>query len=193
MRVIKLGCFPELTTDQARAICLEHKQRISQGAGADELGKSVKSMTLDQFYHDHFLPWYQTYRRNSANIVQLYRSTYHVRYGHRHLHTICQEDLRKLTKQMQDFGYAPGSVNRTVVILRGMLRRADDWGLCKIHSSLHKPPNLLPDQPRLERFLTRDEAQRLQAVLQKRGATLVNLAILFLERVAINWPHSLLL
>lgn len=197
MRVIKIGLFPEVATDQARAICLEHKQRISLGGSADGLGKSVKSMTLDQFYHDHFLPWYQTYRRNSVNIVQLYRSTYHVRFGHRHLQTICQDDLRKLTKEMQDFGYAAGSINRAVVILRGMLRRADDWGICKIHHSLQKPPHLLPDQPSNERFLTRDEAQRLQAVLRKRGNTPVNLAILFLmytgarrgEVINANWAH----
>ena len=197
MRVIKLGRFPEITTEQARALCLEHKQRISKGATVDDLTKPVRSITLDQFYHDHFLPWYQTYRRNSTNIVQLYRSTYHIRYGHRHLHTICQDDLRKLTKEMQDLGYAPGSVNRTVVILRGMLRRADDWGYCKIHSSLQKPPNLLPDHPRHERFLSREEAQRLQAVLQRRGATPVNLAILFLlytgarrsEVLNADWAH----
>ena len=180
MRVIKLGCFPELTADEARELCLRHKREISVGASADELAKSSGSITLDQFYEDHYLPWYKTYRRGSANIVQMYRSNFHVRFGHRQLHTIRQADLQQLTNDMKKLGYAPGSVNTTVVVLRGMLRRADDWDVCRIHHSLHKPPNLLPDTKRHERFLSRDEAQKLQAVLEKRGATPVNLAILFL-------------
>ncbi|EDM69573.1 Phage integrase [Roseobacter sp. AzwK-3b] len=180
MRVIKLGCFPELSAEDARQLCLKHKREISVGASADELAKSTKSITLDQFYEDHYLPWYKTYRRASANIVQMYRSNFHLRFGHRQLHSISQTDLKQLTNEMKQLGYAPGSVNTTVVVLRGMLRRADDWGLCRIHHSLHKPPNLLPDTKRHERFLSRDEAQKLQVVLRKRGATPVNLAILFL-------------
>lgn len=180
MRVIKLGCFPELSAEDARKLCLQHKREIARGASAEDLIKSTRSITLDRFYEDHYLPWYKTYRRGSANIVQMYRSNFHIRFGHRQLHTISQADLKQLTHEMKQLGYAPGSVNTTVVMLRGMLRRADDWGVCRIHHSLHKPPNLLPDTKRHERFLSRDEAQRLQQELERRGPTPVNLAILFL-------------
>jgi integrase len=81
---------------------------------------------------------------------------------------------------MKRLGYAPGSINRAVVTLRAMLKRADDWDICRMHSSLKKSPDLLRDTRKLERFLSREEAQRLQTVLRERGPTPVNLAILFM-------------
>jgi integrase len=200
VRVQKLGNFPEMSTEEARTLCLARKAELARAAPEAPLGADAgvaPALTLERFYTDHYLPWYKTYRRNSANVEQLYRSIYRPRFGRRLVGSISRDDLKLLTSEMLADDYAPGSINLTIVVLRSMLRRADDWGVCAVHPSIHKPPNRLPDTRQHERFLSREEALRLQAELKRRGATPVTLAILFLmytgarknEALKAEWRH----
>lgn len=196
MRVIKLGNYPQMSTAEARAACIAMRRRI--GAGEEqEIAQAEQDLPFATFMEEHYLPWYALYRKASAGIGSLYHNHFLPRFRKATVGSITQSHLLKMAQDMRAKGYAPGNINRAILVLRGALRRADEWGVSAVHPSLHKRMALLPDPLRHERFLSVAEVQRLQAVLDQRGNDPLSNALRFLlytgarkrEVLDAEWSH----
>lgn len=179
MHVIKLGNTPMLNADEARALCLERKRSIALGATAEVLNPR-KELRCDAFVRDHYIPWYTLYRRKAENFNKTYRGMLAPRFGGMWLHEITRQHIQELAYELRSAGYAAATINNAVLVLRGMLKRADEWDVARVHPSIFKPAPLLQLPSFKERFLSQAEARRLQTELDRLGDTPVANAIRFL-------------
>ena len=79
-----------------------------------------------------------------------------------------QIDISAVTavvSRMQAAGYASGTINRVLAAVRRAFNLARSWRVCGVSTNLVSGLSVGPDVLR-SRFLSRDEAHRLIAVLQ---------------------------
>lgn len=196
MRSIVLGNYPTVSTQEARALAHERKRALALGEEEAVLFKR-KEMRLDDFVQRHYLPWYRMYRRSAVNFTKSYANHIQPRYGHMLLHEITRQHIQQLAAELRERGYAASTVNNILLMIRGVLKRADDWDTARVHRSIFKSAPLLRVNNAQERYLSSTEAQRLQAELDQLGSTPVALAIRFLlytgsrkrETLDAEWRH----
>lgn len=179
MQSFKLGNHPTITTDEARALCLDRKRALAMGEQGAVLGPR-KEMRFADFVRSHYLPWYQMYRRSSVNFTKTYRNHLRPRYGGMLLHEITRQHIQQLAADLREAHYAASTVNNVVLALRGIIKRADEWDIARVHPSIFKPAPLLQVNNAQERFLSQAEALRLQRELDRLGNTPIANAIRFL-------------
>lgn len=179
MHSIKLGSYPSVTTDEARSLCHDHKRALVNDPNIALLNPK-RDMLFTDFVHQHYLPWYKMYRRSTVNFTKTFRNQLRPRYGDMMLHEITRQHIQELAADLREGGYAASTVNNTVLMLRGMLKRADEWDIARVHPSIFKSAPLLQVSNASERFLSQSEAQRLQKELDQLGNTPIANAIRFL-------------
>jgi integrase len=179
MHSIKLGNYPVISTEDARTLCLDRKRALAMGEQNTVLNPR-KEMQFTDFVHQHYLPWYKMYRRSSVNFVKTYRNHLRPRYGDMMLHDITRQHIQQLAADLREGGYAASTVNNVVLMLRGVLKRADEWDIARVHPSIFKSAPLLQVNNTQERFLSQAEALRLQRELDRLGNTPIANAIRFL-------------
>jgi integrase len=84
--------------------------------------------------------------------------------GRTPLDQISSQAIAGLMKSMSEKGYAPGTVNRVLVLLRYMFNLARKWGIAGLKDNPATGLKTLPE-PHRERFLSDEEARRLQDAL----------------------------
>jgi integrase len=178
-QVIKLGNTPLINANEARALCLERKRALALGLSIEPISPR-KELRCEAFVQEHYIPWYTLYRRKAENFTKTYRSMIAPRFGKLWLHEITRQHIQELAYEMRRAGYAAGTINNAVLVLRGMLKRADEWEVARVHPSIFKPAPLLQLPNHKERFLSQAEARRLQAELDLLDDTPVAQAIRFL-------------
>ena len=196
IRIVKLGNFPQMSTAEARAACIATRRKIAAGNGS-EIEEKREELAFSVFMEEHYLPWYALYRRSTTGIGSLYHNHFLPRFRRATVSSITQAHLLKMAQDMRSKGYAPGNINRAILVLRVALRRAEEWGVSAVHSSIHRRMALLPDPQRHERFLTAAEVRRLKAVLDLRGNEPLANALRFLlytgarkrEVLDAEWTH----
>lgn len=104
----------------------------------------------------------------------------HLRWIDQHLRsrtidTITRDDIDNITQQRLSGGATNGTTNRTLAVIRAILRKAvNDWEWIDRHPSI----KLLPEPKRRVRWLTHQEAEKLLAELPEH---LKSMAIFTLE------------
>jgi integrase len=89
------------------------------------------------------------------------------------------EQIAGLVQQMRDKGYATGTTNRVVIVLRHIFNLARKWRVPGVNENPTAGVSLAPDVTR-ERFLSQEEAHRLIASIERDENTSAAHAIMLL-------------
>jgi integrase len=120
------------------------------------------AVTLTEFVQTRYLPHVQDYKRSWKTDETILRLHILPPLGGLYLDEVSAEQVTELVRRMRVKGYAPGTTNRVVILLRYIFNLARKWKLPGIAENPTAALQLSPEQHR-DRFLTEDETRRLLA------------------------------
>jgi integrase len=124
-----------------------------------------QSPTFRSFILDQYLPNVKCFTRSWRTSESLLRM--HV-FPLLETQPMSQIDITGITavvSRMQEAGYASGTINRVLAVVRRAFNLARKWGVCGVSANPVSGLSVGPDVLR-SRFLSREEARRLIAALQ---------------------------
>ena len=179
-RQFKIGPADVLTLDEAR-----HKARfvLTQailGSDPQEQRAELRTIpTLVEFAHERYLPHVQGYKRSWHIDEMLLRVHIVPALGRMPLDEIKQEHIANLLHRMRTKGYAGGTINRVLVLLRYMFNLGRKWKAPGVEENPTAGLTLAPEVQR-QRFLSAEETQRLVAAIEADENRIAGQAITFL-------------
>ena len=154
------------------------------------------TLTLTEFVQTRYLPHVQDYKRSWKTDETVLRRHILPPLGDLYLDEVSAEQVTELVRRMRVKGYAPGTTNRVVILLRYIFNLARKWKLPGIVENPTAVVQLAPETHR-DRFLTEEETRRLLASLAEDENQPVAQAILLLlltgarrsEIIKAEWEH----
>ena len=160
-RQYKIGSADVLSLEQARR---KGRQIVAEALlGADPQTKRREMRAVPQlkdFVHERYLPYVRTYKNSWQTDETVLRIHILPKFGALALDEIKTEAIADLINRMREDGYAPGTMNRVIVIMRYMFNLARKWKLPGVSENPAAGLSAGPDVQR-NRFLTEEEAEAL--------------------------------
>ena len=166
-RQFKIGRGDVLTAEQARRAARSILARAVLGENPQMRRQELRSIpSLAKFAAEKYLPFVKTYKRSWGTDETVLRIHVLPALGKMALDEITAEHSIALIARMRSDGYAVGTSNRVVMILRYMYNLAAKW---KVPGVTRNPTGgrELGQEAQRNRFLTREEAQRLVDAITK--------------------------
>ncbi len=158
----------------ARKLAREMQGRIALGEDPVAKAQTLRATpTFADFINDRYLPFIQGYKRSWKSDDSYLRTQLLPVLGKLHLDEITKQKVADFHNGMRAKGYALGTCNRCLVLLRYALNMAIRWEIDGITANPTLGCKLFDDPPTKERFLSQAEAQALhQAVRNSQNQML---------------------
>ena len=169
-RQYKIGDAQSLNFEQAKqaAQTLRAKVVLGENPSADK-AELKKMPTLAEFAYERYLPYVKGYKRSWQKDESILKHHIIPRFGRLHLDEITTRDVSLFHLSLPSKGYAPGTANCILVLLRYMFNLARKWDF-----DLKNPAtgiSKLEENNIQQRYLNPEETQRLYGCLQESGNT----------------------
>ena len=205
-RQFKIGSARVLTVSQARRKAKAVLARAILGNDPQQERKELRTIpTLSEFVRDSYLPFVKNAKRSWRTDETVLRIHILPKLGHLPLDQISDENVADLLRRLRDAGYASGTTNRVLILIRFIYNLGRKWGVPGCGKNPATGLKTVPDVCR-ERFLTNQEAQRLLSALDADENRVAACAIKLLLLTGgrrneitqakweyVNWPHRTLL
>jgi integrase len=160
-RQYKIGPPDVLTLDQARRKARQIVAEALLGADPQQRRREMRAVPqLGRFAHERYLPYVRTYKNTWQTDETVLRIHILPNFGSLALDEITTDAIADLINRMREDGYAVGTINRVIVILRYIYNLARKW---KVPGVVDNPAAGLSAGPDVQRnrFLTEAEAEAL--------------------------------
>lgn len=176
----KIGAADVLTLDQARQKARSILAQVHLGEDPQAKRQEKREIpTLSEFVRSRYLPYAQEKKRSWKTDETMLRVHIQPALGSKPMDTITSEQIAALTHRMKAKGYAPGTVNRAVILLRFMFNLARKWKIAGITENPTADLALAATQHR-QRFLSKEELRSLLLSIQQDENQIAAQAILLL-------------
>ncbi len=198
-RQFKIGRADVLTTEKARRVGQSILAKALLGDNPQARRQELRAIpTLAEFVSDKYLPFVKTYKRSWNTDETVLRIHVLPSLGRMALDEITAEHIIALVAQMQERGYAAGTSNRVIMIVRYLYNLAAKWKVPGVASNPTRGIEMGRESER-NRFLTREEAQQLVgAIAADENRTAANAILLLMltgarrnEVTQAKWEHVL--
>jgi integrase len=136
--------------------------------------------TVEVFFNEQYLPYIKSYKRSWDTDDSMMRNHLLPRLGHKHMGAISPPDVAVFVEQMRSEGYAPGTCNRALVLLRYGFTLALRWKVSGVESNPVKEVKNLRDDNKIERFLTNAQMSRLLDAVRESESEMLPHIVMFL-------------
>ena len=160
-RQYKIGPADVLSLDQARRKARQVCAEALLGADPQQKRREMRNVPqLSHFVHERYLPFVQTYKNSWQTDETVLRIHILPKLGNLALDEIKTDAISDLISRMRSDGYASGTMNRVIVILRYIYNLARKW---KVPGGAENPAAGLSAGPDVQRnrFLSEEEAENL--------------------------------
>jgi integrase len=160
-RQYKIGPADVLTLEQARRKARQVFAEALLGSDPQQKRREVRAIPrLSEFVHDRYLPFVRSYKNSWQTDETVLRIHILPKLGSLALDEIKPDLIFELINRMRADGYAPGTINRVIVILRYIYNLARKW---KAPGGTENPAAGLSAGPDVQRnrFLSEKEAETL--------------------------------
>lgn len=160
-RQYKIGSAEVLSLDQARRKAKQVVAEALLGADPQQKRREMRAVPqLRQFVYERYLPYVRTYKNTWQTDETVLRIHILPKFGGLALDEIKADAISDLINRMREDGYAPGTMNRVIVIIRYLYNLARKW---KVSGGADNPAAGLTAGPDVQRnrFLSEEEAEAL--------------------------------
>ncbi len=160
-RQYKIGPADVLSLDQARRKARQVCAEALLGAYPQQKRREMRNVPqFSHFVYERYLPFVQTYKSSWQTDETVLRIHILPKLGSLALDEIKTDAISDLINRMRADGYASGTMNRVIVILRYLYNLARKW---KVPGAVENPAAGLSAGPDVQRnrFLTEGEAESL--------------------------------
>ncbi len=160
-RQFKIGPADVLTLDQARRKARLILAQALVGADPQRERRELREIpTLKEFVRDRYLPYVKGYKRSWNTDETVLRLHILPHLGAQPVDQLKNEQISDLLQGMRDRGYASGTTNRVLILLRYIYNLGRKWRVAGMTQNPTLGLSTAPDVQR-DRFLAPDETQRL--------------------------------
>lgn len=160
-RQYKIGPADVINLEQARRKARQIVAEALLGADPQQKRREMRAVPqLGHFVHERYLPYVRTYKASWQTDETVLRIHVLPKLGALDLDEVKTDAISDLINRMREDGYASGTMNRVIVILRYMYNLARKW---KVPGVTENPAAGLTAGPDVQRnrFLTEEEAEAL--------------------------------
>jgi integrase len=160
-RQYKIGPSDVINLEQARRKARQILAEALLGADPQQKRREMRAVpSLSTFVHERYLPYVRTYKTSWQTDETVLRIHILPKLGVLGLDEIKTDAISDLINRMREDGYASGTMNRVIVILRYLYNLARKW---KVPGAVDNPAAGLTAGPDVQRnrFLTEEEAEAL--------------------------------
>ncbi|MBU3587811.1 tyrosine-type recombinase/integrase [Polynucleobacter sp. 31A-FELB] len=176
---MKLAAASDITLSQARQMANIARSKIAMGedpAAEKAIKKSVP--TFEQFIAERYMPFVRSYKKAANSDDSYLRNQILPVLGKKYLDEITRKDIIDFHHGLHAKGYKPGTCNRSLILLRYAFNLAIRWDIPGVKTNPTKDVALLNDQEgKKERYLTKEETERLYGVLKDSDNALLQYII----------------
>jgi integrase len=179
-RQFKIGPADVLSLMMARRKARTAAAEALVGTDPQERRAEMRTIpTLAELARDRYLPHVKSYKRSWCTDETVLRVHILPALGFQYVDLVRAEPIAALVERMREKGYATGTTNRVVIVLRHVFNLARKWRVPGVSENPTAGINLAPDVKR-ERFLSLEEAQRLIASMEQDENQVAAKAIMLL-------------
>jgi integrase len=165
-RQYKIGPADVLTLDQARRKARQISAQALLGTDPQQKRREARAVPLlSHFARDRYLPYVRTYKNSWMTDETVLRMHILPKLGQFALDELTPDAITGVINQMREDGYASGTINRVIVIIRYLFNLARRWKVPGITENPAAGLSAGPDVMR-NRFLTEHEVERLVHAIQ---------------------------
>jgi site-specific recombinase XerD len=182
LKVTTLGDALRLSLKQVRTLAQNflQKQKHYTVATGFQISEDMKSLTIQDFFNIHYLPYVKSYKRSWSTDASMIKNHIVPKLGSLHMGQVSPPDIAVFLDLMKSKGYALGTCNRALVMLRYGFELALKWKMDGIHSNpLKEIKNLVFDN-KIERYLNSDQTLALMKSIQESENEQLQHIVLFL-------------
>lgn len=171
-RVITVVEAREMARDRLRQIMVLDPLRpvVLQGVGP----------TVADFFLGQYLSYVKTYKRSWETDLSVIRNHVVPILGASNMGSLTSLDVARFVNSMQSRHYAPGTVNRLLVLLRYGFTLAQRWKVPGIQGNPVKEVKNLRNDNKIERFLTKEKMADLMAAVRQSESAMLQHIVLYL-------------
>jgi integrase len=165
-RQYKIGSAQALTISQARKKARSVLAEALLGNDPQKKRQELRAIPcFASFIHEHYLPFVKNVKRSWRTDETVLRLHILPTVGHLGMDEVSNALIARLLQRMREKGYASGTTNRVLVLLRYAFNLAKKWDVAGAATNPTAGLSTEPDACR-ERYLTTDELHRLTSALQ---------------------------
>jgi integrase len=162
-RQYKIGPADALSLDQARKKARIILAQALLGSDPQARRRELREIpTLAELVRDRYLPHVKAYKRSWRTDETVFRVHILPLLGSKPIDEITGDAIADLVQRMRDRGYASGTTNRVLILIRFIFNLARKWKIPGVRENPTFGLNTAPDVQR-DRFLTPEETKRLIA------------------------------
>jgi len=167
-RQFKLADAADVTLSQARALADKARTQIAMGQDPKAEKAVAKQVpTFGEFIADRYLPYVDGYKKAAWSDRSYLNNQILPALGNKYLDQITKQDIIALHHGLRKKGYAPGTCNRSLILVRYAFNLAIKWDIPGVKVNPSKDVPLFEDHAKKERYLSQEETQRLYESVQK--------------------------
>ena len=180
LHVTTLGDTQILNADEAREIAISILRSAKQGKDPRPSAQSACGPTVQDFFLKKYLPYAKSYKRSWDTDESMIRNHLITKLGGLHMGSISPPEVAIFIDLMKSQGYAPGTCNRALVLLRYGFELALRWKVVGVESNPVKEIKNLRDDNRIERYLSNEQAINLIEAVRQSESKMLQFIVLFL-------------
>jgi len=167
VRQLRLGSSEWVTLRQARHLTKINRNKLAMGEDPCETKAQLQRIPLlKTFISDSYLPFIKTYKRSWKTDNSLINNHINPNFGHLFMDEVSKKDVLDFVARLSKT-HARGSVNQTIILLRYIFNCAIRWESVGVVNNPTKGVPLLEENIKRERFLSKEEVDRLVASVRK--------------------------
>lgn len=169
-RQLKIAESKSISFDKARTAAEKLRSKVVLGQNPS-IEKRTKRLvpTIAEFCRDRYLPHVKGYKKSPATDESYLRCHILPRFGNVHMDQITQRAVTEFYHGIKAKGYAVGTANQALFLLRSIFNLAIKWGIPGVVSNPTTGMKIFEANNARERYLTAEETQRLRDALAKSG------------------------
>ena len=149
------------------------------------------------FVRETYLPFAQKTKRAAYWEEIILRCHLFPIFGDTPIAEISKSQMSRLVNEKLEAGYAKGSINRMIAVLKTSLTKAVDWEIEGVEKNPAAGFRTLRDPPKMDRYLSTQESERLIDAVLKSHSPMMKYLIPFLlltgarkrEALDARWEH----
>jgi len=175
-----LGNARLLTVAEARDLARTALRKVIAGGDPKAVDQPIDGPTIAHFYTQQYLPFVKSYKRSWDTDETMIRNHLVPALGDRAMGSLIPPDIARVVESMRGRGYAAGTINRVLVLLRYGYTLALRWHIDGVDSNPAKELKNLKEDNKIERYLTPEQTSRLLAAVRNSQNPLLADIVAFL-------------
>lgn len=179
-RAHTLGNARLLTVAEARDLARTALRKVIAGGDPKAAHQPIDGPTIEHFYTQQYLPYVKSYKRSWNTDETMIRVHLVPALGDRAMGSLIPPDIARLVESMKTRGYAAGTINRVLVLLRYGYSLALRWRINGVDNNPAKELKNLKEDNKIERYLSPEQTSQLLTAVRRSQNPLLADIVAFL-------------